>query len=798
MAFARAWAAILIVTAGLGCTGKNQDAGVAPDAGDGDAAGGDAAGGDAAGGERATDGAPSGVFLAALTVPARVDLVFAIDNSASMADKHAIFAQSADELVGRLTRPRCVDTNGQTIPSGGVPTTVDEQGHCASGAPEFAPVGDLHIGVVTSSIGGRGATYTCSPAQTNPVNANLSAHTDDQAHLINRVGPDEHALADLGTSNYLDWYPTGSAPDAGAPALKDPLALKADFADVVAGVHQWGCGLEAQLESWYRFLIQPDPYASISGAGTAARTLTGVDATLLTQRHDFLRPDSLVAVIVLTDEDDSTVDPMWSNGNGWAYAEVSKFGATGFPGSIGGGAPRGTAPCGATPTDPACTSCGLTDPSGKPVADPNDPNCKRMGDANGGACGPGCLGYYPSVDDDINVRMVRMKERYGVDPQFPIYRYVQGLRSPLVPDRTTELHDGPAGAYSAPELPGETGYDRLCTNPLFAAALPASADGELCHLPRGPRTPQMVYLLTIAGVPWQLLADATAPGMPPKATLTADDWVKIVGQSPEDYDYQGQDPHMVAARLPNGSARWGGMPGDGTGRSGLPPPSAADDADPISGREWDTRGSNLQSACVFDLPTPKDCSVPENRFACDCTGGTPTAPDYRNPPLCSPTNHLMQIRARAEPGTRILTVARNLGPQGVAGSICARSSDPGSADFGYRPPLRALVDRIKSATASAGCVSTSSQRCKVVARLAASDACSTVPGLSSPQTNDDALFAALAGASGVCLVNQVPACDPSAPPGYCLAKTTTCDAKATPTPALALPAGATLYLACLP
>ena len=39
--------------------------------------------------------------------------------------------------------------------------------------------------------------------------------------------------------------------------------LVIDFAQLVQGVQQHGCGLEAQLESWYRFLIQPDPYESV-------------------------------------------------------------------------------------------------------------------------------------------------------------------------------------------------------------------------------------------------------------------------------------------------------------------------------------------------------------------------------------------------------------------------------------------------------------------------------------------------------------------------------------------------------
>ena len=74
---------------------------------------------------------------------------------------------------------------------------------------------------------------------------------------------------------------------------------------MVQGVGIWGCGIESQLESWYRFLVQPDPYGSLALDAKATPSGNDVDTTILQQRKDFLRPDSLVAVIVLTDENDS-------------------------------------------------------------------------------------------------------------------------------------------------------------------------------------------------------------------------------------------------------------------------------------------------------------------------------------------------------------------------------------------------------------------------------------------------------------------------------------------------------------
>ena len=140
------------------------------------------------------------------------------------------------------------------------------------------------------------------------------------------------------------------------------------------GVQQHGCGLEAQLESWYRFLVQPDPYDTIqlSTDNPPRASLNGVDATLLKMRHDFLRPDSLVAIIQLTDEEDSWSDPLWLGGYGW----TSRTNA--FPGGPGSGAgPRGTTECDQLedvnnpttwgPNNPDCTSCAFPG-SNKPVA----------------------------------------------------------------------------------------------------------------------------------------------------------------------------------------------------------------------------------------------------------------------------------------------------------------------------------------------------------------------------------------------------------------------------------------------
>jgi hypothetical protein len=601
---------------------------------------------------------------------AKVDLLFAIDNSASMGDKQLLLAQTVPDLLARLITPNCIDAQGAPIPG----LTASMDGVCAQGEPEFAPVRDLHIGVVSSSLGGRGGDR-CDGA--DPVGSGQISHEDDKGHLLNRattVSPsypslpteigDEltqgHVTPDIEASSFLAWLPGGAGSDPGA--VTETARLIRDFQEAVGGVHEYGCGIESQLESWYRFLIQPDPYASIvpaSGA-MAKRDLSGVDGEILKQRHDFLRPDSLVAIVLLTDEDDSTVDPRSVGGQGWAYANSK------FPGKNAGtmhiGAPRGTSACDdpATVNTAACTSCGFGDHA-------SDANCKLAGD--------GQTGYYPDAEDTLNTRFVRMKQRYGVDPQFPVSRYVNGLRSATVPDRRGELYDGvssdgvPNGSYR--------GINN-CTNPLFAQDLPVDAGGELCSLTPGPRTSDLVVFVAITGVPWQLLTQKPYVAGGEGAflsSLPADRWNVIVGRDPNNYDYSGMDPHMVQSTQP---------------RAGIAASVTADDtADPWHGREWDTGNRDLQYSCTFPLAAPKDCTDPRFAGACDCIAGSSS-----QLPLCDASNDHVQVRGKAYPGIRQLTLARDLGEQGIAASLCPRTLDPNSADYGYRPAARALVSRM--------------------------------------------------------------------------------------------------------
>ena len=137
----------------------------------------------------------------------KIDLLFMIDNSASMGDKQALLAKAVPDMINRLVAPNCVDANG--VPVGG---TSDGNGTCATGKAEFPPVHDMHIGVVSSSLGGRGGDQ-CSATATNPANPKLNAHNDDRGELINRGGAagdptvENSPAPDTNASNFLSWFP---------------------------------------------------------------------------------------------------------------------------------------------------------------------------------------------------------------------------------------------------------------------------------------------------------------------------------------------------------------------------------------------------------------------------------------------------------------------------------------------------------------------------------------------------------------------------------------------------------------
>jgi hypothetical protein len=136
----------------------------------------------------------------------------------------------------------------------------------------------------------------------------------------------------------------------------------------------------------------------------------------------------------------------------------------------------------------------------------------------------------------------------------------------------------------------------------------------------------------------------------------------------------------------------------------LAPATSTGIVNPINGHEQNVvKGDDLQYACIFPLPTPRDCAG-KNANTCDCTA---SEADY-NRPLCDydradGEDDGFQTHAKAYPGTRQLEVLRGVGDQGIVASICPRyvtaapqfATPDDDPNYGYNPAVTTIIDNIK-------------------------------------------------------------------------------------------------------
>jgi hypothetical protein len=562
---------------------------------------------------------------------AKVDLLLVVDNSISMSDKQSLLARSLPALVQGLTNPVCVDGEGQrsTPPVG--------QGCAAGSRRVLAPVADINVAVISSSLGDVGANEACA-----------SGETDDRAHPIGALPRG----AGLGTNG------------AGILQLRagdDVGAFSESLAALVDAVGQSGCGWEMTLESMYRFLIDPLPPERLERVlcnpgdvrADCVRPVVDdegrivIDDALLAQRAAFLRPDSELAIVLLSDENDCSVRTEPQN---WVVFQISNQTPL-F---------RGSSACDANPNDPCCYACPLAPPDGCAA----DPVCLDVGEG-------GSPGRLEEAADGRNLRCFDQKRRFGFDFLYPTARYVNALSAAELCDTRPDL--------SAADCDDDADTRR---NPLFA----------------GGREPASVLLSGIVGVPWQLIAaEESASGAPlseqelrftPASELAAADWSALIGSSQASPPVAPTSPFMRESPF----AR------DGVERGNA-----------INGREYDTANladtpDDLQFACIFPMATPRDCSLEPQSVACDCIPGDNDRPLCEETPGESPAG-TTQRWAKAFPGLRQLEVLRGLGEQAALGSICARNtSEPAQPDFAYRPALAGVLERLEARLASPAAV----------------------------------------------------------------------------------------------
>ena len=90
--------------------------------------------------------------------------------------------------------------------------------------------------------------------------------------------------------------------------------------------------------------------APVIDATTGLPQCVNCDETLLAQRKAFLRPDSLVAIVMLSDENDCSIR---DDSVGWFVGSQNRM-------------PLSTSVCASNPNDPCCRSCAQKEDKGPP------------------------------------------------------------------------------------------------------------------------------------------------------------------------------------------------------------------------------------------------------------------------------------------------------------------------------------------------------------------------------------------------------------------------------------------------
>ncbi len=555
----------------------------------------------------------------------KIDLLFMLDNSMSMADKQEILKAAVPNLLARLITPDCINNDGAKVDK-------DAAGQCPAGSKfEFSPVNDIHIGAITSSLGAHGGKVHCVGENTETTDPPW--YPNDKAQLLPSV------RGALTGPEFLEWNGGGQA---------EQTALVNAFRDHVGAASQNGCGFEASLEAWYRFLVDPNPPVDVVVDGNNAAVPQFVDPavnTILNQRNAFLRSDSLVAIIMLSDENDCSIMDV---GSGWRVTD-DKFAFQ-----------AASEVCATEPNNKCCYSCNMPTPEG----------CSPS---------PACTGMnLPADQDRMQTRCAQQKKRFGIELLWPVDRYIDGLTQDQIWDWN----------------------GNLVQNPLFMARNGAT------------RPKNLVFLAGIVGVPWQDLAtEATLEGnaLVYKSALemrTTGTWDLILGDQGK--GIMPTDPLMIESIAP----RSGTHPITGEAIATTPWGNRINGNEynnavgTYSGQAGTAPNDDLQYACVFPLTTPLNCgpdATQAERDACDCSDN-----HEKGKPLCqngaAGTQGTTQYYAKAYPGTRFLEVLKGIGERipgqdnAIVASICPKNpvnaSNATDPDAGYNPAVGAIIERL--------------------------------------------------------------------------------------------------------
>ena len=194
-----------------------------------------------------------------------VDLIWMVDNSNSMAEEQASLAANFPALIEILTQPPDADGDGM---------------------PDFPALTDLRVAIVDSDLG----------VGANPTVIGCGTDGGDQGLFISasRSTSGDCAGVALSPEPWLQFDGTNAT------------AFNHDFA-CMAELGTTGCGLERQLEAVQQALF--------------------VHTTAGAPHEGFLRSDSLVVVVYVTDEDDcSASDDTFYDPSSTATATLGRMG----------------------------------------------------------------------------------------------------------------------------------------------------------------------------------------------------------------------------------------------------------------------------------------------------------------------------------------------------------------------------------------------------------------------------------------------------------------------------------------
>ncbi len=574
-----------------------------------------------------------------------VDLLFVIDSSASMKSKQEMLAASIPGVISELVRSACYDNaSGRRLSFAAT---------CPEGSTRvYKSVRSLNVGVISGSLGGQGAAYCLDdPERTH----------NDRAHLVANVRAQLAGAADHGV---LKWR---------NDQTEVPELIEAIQSQILA-VGTSGCERQAPLEAWYRFLVEPRPPLNtiLSEDGTAgperdAEGTVRLDSELLAQRQAFLRPESLLAVVMLSDDDDCST---MAGGNLFENAAYGHLMHQETP------MVRASGACQVNPNDACCVSCLASElaPEGCDLSD-----CEN-------------LPILSQEEDPQVLRFVDQRRRFGTEFIYPVKRYVDGMTRPEIRD---------------------TWSGELVDNPLLRGV--GAHEGKV-------RAPGLVLPLAITGVPWHdvetqesltsssvsevLSSPELALNLVPFGDEQVNRWRVLLGnpgvparslecQESRDDPACGRaptpalDPFMIQSLSPREAAV-----NPITGDQIVGPESLDPQANLINGHEHSANGQPaLQRACIFPLDEPRECI--DDDPTCACGSGAPF-----NQALCQPPAggeaEATQYWDGASPSPRIAQFIRDMGANAGLSSACPKQAtgDPSSQAFGYAPSFAPLSLRL--------------------------------------------------------------------------------------------------------